>query len=51
MSTAWELARNKIKKAQEHQKHQHDNKAKDPKIFPDDRVFVYIPTEKLGQSL
>ena len=50
MSTAWESARSKIKKAQEHQKHQHDKKAKDSKIFPGDRVFVYTPAEKLGKA-
>ena len=50
MSTAWESARSKIKKAQEHQKHQHDKKARDPKIFPGDRVFVYTPAEKLGKA-
>ena len=50
MSTARESAWSKIKKAQEHQKHQHDKKAKDPKIFPGDRIFVYTPAEKLGEA-
>ena len=50
MSTARESAWSKIKKVQEHQKHQHDKKAKDPKIFPGDRIFVYTPAEKLGKA-
>ena len=50
MSTAWKTARVKIKEAQKKQKCQHDKKAKDPRAFKGDRVFVYSPAERSDKA-
>ena len=52
MSSAWNAAKTiaRIKEAQKKQKHQHDKKARDPRIFEGDRVFVYSPAEKCGKA-
>ncbi len=46
---AWALARKNVEKAQQRQKIQHNRRAKDPRFQVDDRVFVYMPGEKLGK--
>ena len=46
MSTTWKTAQPRIKKAQKKQKCQHHKKAKDPRVFDGDRVFVYYPSER-----
>ena len=50
MSSAWNAAKIRIKEAQKKQKHQHDKKARDPRIFEGDRVFAYSPAEKCGKA-
>lgn len=43
LSSAWKLAQQNVKKAQQKQKKQHDKKARDIVFNPGDRVFVYMP--------
>ena len=50
MSSAWKTARTRIKEAQKKQKYQHDKKAKDPRMFEGDRVFMYSPAERCGKA-
>ena len=50
MSTAWKTAQDRIKEAQKKQKCHHDKKAKDPRVFEGDRVFVYSPAERSGKA-
>ena len=50
ISSAWNTAKTRIKEAQKKQKHQHDKKARDPRIFKGDRVFVHSPAEKCGKA-
>ena len=50
MSTAWKTAQARIKEAQKKQKCQHDKKAKDPRVFEGDRVFVYSPAERSSKA-
>ena len=50
MSAAWEAAQSKIKNAQRRQKHQHDKRARDPKVCEGDRVFLYTPAERTGKA-
>ena len=50
MSSAWKTAQAKIKEAQKKQKYQHDKKARDPRVFEGDRVFVYSPAERSGKA-
>ena len=45
-SEAWKLARNNIKKAQQHQKQQYDRKTRLPRFEVGDRVFLYMPAAK-----
>lgn len=50
MSSAWKTAQAKIKEAQKKQKYQHDKKARDPRVFEGDRVFVYSPAKWSGKA-
>ena len=45
LSQAWELARAQVKKAQQKEKY-YDLHAKESKFPQEDRVFVYMPSEK-----
>ena len=49
LSTAWKIAQNSIAAAQKKQKKQFDQKAKDVKYVPGDRVMVYMPHEDTGK--
>ncbi len=46
LSEAWELARKKVKKAQQHQKNQYDKTTTAPQYKVGDRIFVYQPQEE-----
>ena len=50
MSAAWELARKSIGKAQKRQKDFHDQKRRSPSFSVGERVFLYEPAEKTGES-
>ena len=50
LTTAWELARTNINRAQKAQKKLHDKRAKEPPIQVGDRVYVYMPMKKLGKA-
>ena len=45
LSSAWEIARAEIGKAQRHQKEQYDKKAKPVQYREGARVMVYMPQE------
>ena len=49
LSEAWQLAQSEIKKAQKHQKKQHDKKAKDETFNVGDRVMIFMPHETTGK--
>ena len=50
LSKAWQLAQSEIKKAQKHQKKQHDKKAKDETFTVGDRVMIFMPHETTGKK-
>ena len=50
MQDAWELARKNIKKAQKRQKKSYDCHTRHPTFRVGDRVFVYVPSAKLGKA-
>ena len=50
LSTAWEMARKSIEKAQSKQKFQYDKKAKVTSYKISDRVMVYMPHEATGKD-
>ena len=50
MATAWDCAREHIKKAQQTQKKQHDKHARDPGFQLGEVVFVYIPASRHGEA-
>ena len=50
MSAAWELARKSIGKVQKRQKDLHDQKSRSPSFSVGERVFLYKPAEKTGES-
>ena len=49
MATAWDCAREHIKKVQQKQK-QHDKHARDPGFQLGDVVFVYMPASRQGEA-
>ena len=51
LSTAWEVARAEIKKAQHHQKKQCDKRAKSVVYREGDQVMVFIPQEVKDRKL
>ena len=50
MAEAWKLARERISKAQTHQKKQHDKLVKNSKFSEGDVVFLYDPSLKTGKA-
>jgi len=50
LSTAWDIARKSIPKAQSKQKLHYDKKAKVPSYKISDRVMVYMPHEATGKD-
>ena len=50
LSTAWDMARKSIEKAQSKQKFQYDKRAKVPSYKISDRVMVYMPHEATGKD-
>ena len=50
LTEAWKLARERIKKAQTHQKKQHDKFVRNNKFAEGDVVFLYDPSLKTGKA-
>ena len=50
LAEAWKEAQTHVKKAQQAQKKFHDRHAREAVFYPGDRVFVYMPQEKLGKA-
>ena len=50
MAEAWKLARERLSKAQTHQKKQHDKLVKNSKFSEGDFVFLYDPSLKTGKA-
>lgn len=50
LSSAWEVARSEIKKAQRHQKQQYDKRSKSVVYQEGDRVMVFMPQETSGKD-
>ena len=50
LTVAWELARECETKAQRHQKTAYDKGTRDPRFREGERVFLYKPAEKTGES-
>ena len=50
LTSAWKLAQMQVRKAQHRQKMQNDRHARDPGFKVGDRVFVFMPAERLGKS-
>ena len=50
MAEAWKLARERISKAQTHQKKQHEKLVKNSKFSERDVVFLYDPSLKTGKA-
>ena len=48
--STFDCAREQIEKAQQKQKRQHDKHSKDPGFKVGDRVFVYMPASRCGES-
>ncbi len=50
LSSAWEMAWREVQKAQSRQKAKHDRRTQAPEFQVGDRVFVYMPAERLGKA-
>ena len=50
LEEAWELARKHIRKAQQKQKHNYDQRSKKVTLQVGDRVFLFVPSAKQGKT-
>lgn len=50
LTKAWKMAREKVEKAQKHQKKFYDQRARKPTIRVGDRVFLFMPAATTGKT-